>query len=289
MAAVPLRKAEPNAEADAYIAFEKACVSFGREEYREAAQLFREAATIKPDFVEAHFNLGMALMALRQGMGAAAAFRRATELNPDRYAWLYDGLQDISTRDSFSLVLDEPLYFVYPKNFEAFGGRFIIFDDPLRKDIGRYFSYSKEAMESAIDLNAAADSLGLSKERALHALEQAATEATRGRAKEPPRPDWIEAHKQGIEVPEFIEKTFPVELADGTMHRGMFDRYQNLRRDFHAYQRHHKLPEWLMKVPTKAEWDKEHAELLLPDEVRRHEREAKRARRRQGKAAVHRL
>jgi hypothetical protein len=142
---------------------------------------------------------------------------------------------------------------------------------------------------AATDLNAAADELGLSKERAFEALKREAAEAARettARTEEPPRPDWIEAHKRGVEVPEFIEKTFAAELADDAMHKGLFDRYKNLRRDFHAYQRHHELPAWLKAIPTQKEWkDRQPPEAPAPlvplartDDVRRYEREAKRAR-----------
>jgi hypothetical protein len=105
------------------------------------------------------------------------------------------------------------------------------------------------------------------------------------RAKAEPRPEWIKAHKQGVQVPEFVKEKFAAELANGTMHRGMFDQYKNLRRDFHAYQRHHKLPEWLAAIPTKAEWDKHHPPAPLPaEEVRRLERETRRAQRHQRRA-----
>ena len=121
--------------------------------------------------------------------------------------------------------------------------------------------------------------------KVLAEFEGAADIVVAGKSAQDGRPDWIEAHKQGVEVPEFVKKAFVAELADGTMHRGMFDRYKNLRRDFHAYQRHHKLPEWLASIPTKSEWDKQHPPAPLPaEEVKRLEREARRAQRHQRRA-----
>ena len=43
---------------------------------------YRQAVAIKPDFVEAHSNLGVALMALGNPVDAAASYRRAIEINP---------------------------------------------------------------------------------------------------------------------------------------------------------------------------------------------------------------
>ena len=78
---------------------------------------------------------------------------------------------------------------------------------------------------------------------------------TTARAKEPPRPDWIEAHKRGVTVPEFIKDAFAVELRDGSMHKGLLGRYENLRRDFYSYKRSNELPGWLKAVPTQDEWN----------------------------------
>jgi tetratricopeptide (TPR) repeat protein len=87
-------------------------------------------------------------------------------------------------------------------------------------------------------------------------IEHAAKETTGRRSKEPPRPDWIEAHKRGVTVPDFIERAFAAEIADRTMHKGLFSRYENLRRDFYSYQRSNELPDWLKAIPTQDEWDK---------------------------------
>jgi hypothetical protein len=144
--------------------------------------------------------------------------------------------------------------------------------------------------DAAIDLNAAADERGVSREDVLTLIERIAAETARettARTKEEPRPDWIEARKQGKAVPDFIERAFAPELADDAMHKGLFDRYKNLRRDFHAYQRHHVLPEWLKAIPTQKEWTDRHPPVAVKptrpvrpgvpsDEVRRFNREAKR-------------
>ena len=110
-------------------------------------------------------------------------------------------------------------------------------------------------------------------------LRDAATETT-ARAKEPPRPDWIEARKHGVALPDFIAEKFETELRDGTMTRALLNRYDKLPSDFYGYPRHHEMPEWLKAIPTKAEWDKRHPPEPVPvEELRRVEREAKRANR----------
>lgn len=85
-------------------------------------------------------------------------------------------------------------------------------------------------------------------------LDDAATETVR-RMKETPRQDWIEAHKRGETLPDFIKQAFTAELADGTMHKGLFSRYKNLRRDFYSYKRSNELPDWLKAIPTQDEWN----------------------------------
>ena len=84
-------------------------------------------------------------------------------------------------------------------------------------------------------------------------LEHAATETIT--SKERPRPDWIEAHKRGVTVPEFIKDAFAVELRDGSMHKGLFSRYENLRRDFYSYKRSNELSDWLKAIPTQEDWN----------------------------------
>ena len=49
----------------------------------EAAQLYGKAVQRRPDFVEAHYNLGNALMKSNRAEDAVRAFRRAAELKPD--------------------------------------------------------------------------------------------------------------------------------------------------------------------------------------------------------------
>ncbi|HKF74315.1 MAG TPA: tetratricopeptide repeat protein [Stellaceae bacterium] len=52
----------------------------------EAAALYGRAVRRRPDFVEAHYNLGNALMKLGRSEAAVAAYRRAAELKPDLVA-----------------------------------------------------------------------------------------------------------------------------------------------------------------------------------------------------------
>jgi hypothetical protein len=110
-------------------------------------------------------------------------------------------------------------------------------------------------------------------------------------AKATPRPDWIEAHKTGEEVPDFIKRAFAAELADGTMHKGLLSRYENLRRDYYSYKRSNELPDWLRAIPKEKDWnDRQVAEgKVAPVEViRSAERDRKRiaAARRRGVAAA---
>jgi tetratricopeptide (TPR) repeat protein len=49
----------------------------------QALGLFREAVTLKPDFAEAHCNLGITLVETEQIPEATAAFRKAVALKPD--------------------------------------------------------------------------------------------------------------------------------------------------------------------------------------------------------------
>jgi tetratricopeptide (TPR) repeat protein len=146
--------------------------------------------------------------------------------------------------------------------------------------------YNSDLMgDAAHDLNALAANLGLTFEEA--AAKLTARETT-GRATAEPRPDWIEAHKRGVTVPEFIREAFAIELRDRSMHKGLFSRYENLRRDFYAYKRHHKLPDWLKAVPKESDWnDKQVAEGKMNIEaIRSGERERKRVSAAQGRGVV---
>jgi protein O-GlcNAc transferase len=51
--------------------------------YADAAQSYRSALVLRPDFIEAHFYLGVVLQTLGQLDTAAASFSRALELKPD--------------------------------------------------------------------------------------------------------------------------------------------------------------------------------------------------------------
>ena len=173
-------------------------------------------------------------------------------------------------------------------------GKFFVFDEintdidsgsgardasDIVADLAAYFAVARKAFEKGVsvaELDEAIDDKLAAK---------AAARETTGRAKEPPRSDWIEAHKKGVEVPDFIKQAFAAEIADGSMHKGLFSRYKNLRRDFYSYQRSNELPGWLKAVPTEKEWNALHPPKPVPlEELRRVERDAKRARRHQKRA-----
>src|SRR5581483_8180954 len=56
-----------------------------------AVELYRQVIALRPDFAEAHSNLGVALAALGRLPDAAAQYRRALTLNP-RLADVYRNL-----------------------------------------------------------------------------------------------------------------------------------------------------------------------------------------------------
>ena len=145
--------------------------------------------------------------------------------------------------------------------------------------------YNIDTMDAAARIKAAAELLSsvYPAERVGRALKDLAAETARettGRAKEAPRPDWIEARARGVTLTDFIAEKFEAELRDGTMTRALLNRFDKLPSDFYGYPRHHDMPEWLKAIPTKAEWDKRHApEPVRTDEVRRYERETRRLQR----------
>ena len=55
----------------------------GSRQLDEAIACYRRALELQPQFVEAHFNLGNALIEQGQIAEAMACFRRAVQLNPD--------------------------------------------------------------------------------------------------------------------------------------------------------------------------------------------------------------
>ena len=58
-------------------------IAFELGEIAQSAELHRQALALKPDFVEAQYNLGNALQALGRLEEASEAYRRALELKPD--------------------------------------------------------------------------------------------------------------------------------------------------------------------------------------------------------------
>ena len=57
----------------------------GQERLDEAAERYRQASQIEPDFAEAHYNLGVVLQWQGKAIDAAGAFRRAINLKPDYF------------------------------------------------------------------------------------------------------------------------------------------------------------------------------------------------------------
>ncbi len=60
-------------------------------DYERAAAAFRRAVSLKDDYTEAHYNLGVALAGLKRFEEAASAYKRTTELKPS-YAPAWNGL-----------------------------------------------------------------------------------------------------------------------------------------------------------------------------------------------------
>lgn len=57
--------------------------AYKSQKYGEAADRFRDAADVLPDYPEIHATIGTALMRKKDYAGAEAAYRRAQELDPD--------------------------------------------------------------------------------------------------------------------------------------------------------------------------------------------------------------
>jgi Flp pilus assembly protein TadD len=65
------------------ILLDRAAAHEKKREWPQAITQLREAATISPDLVDAHYRLGLALVeGSRDGAGAEAAFRRVLEIEP---------------------------------------------------------------------------------------------------------------------------------------------------------------------------------------------------------------
>jgi Flp pilus assembly protein TadD len=58
---------------------------YARGQWREAAEVFRVAAELQPDFPEVHLNLGAAYLRLGRTDSARACFERETRLHPTRF------------------------------------------------------------------------------------------------------------------------------------------------------------------------------------------------------------
>ncbi len=71
------------AAADAQRAFDEGVRSMKAKRYREAGEAFQRAVVARPDFAEAHSNLGFALRNSGRVDDAIAAYREAIRLKPD--------------------------------------------------------------------------------------------------------------------------------------------------------------------------------------------------------------
>jgi tetratricopeptide (TPR) repeat protein len=80
----PAATAELEANAPLYmVAFFEGYQRGVAGEYEQAARLFRQVITEKPDYASAHYNLGVTLREQGREATAIAAFRRAIRLRPD--------------------------------------------------------------------------------------------------------------------------------------------------------------------------------------------------------------
>jgi tetratricopeptide (TPR) repeat protein len=57
-------------------------VLFNKGQYQEAAESYREANRLNPNLAHAHYNLGMALLRLKDPGAAQVEFKEATRLDP---------------------------------------------------------------------------------------------------------------------------------------------------------------------------------------------------------------
>ncbi len=83
-----------------------------QERYAEAADSFERAVQLKPDFGEAHYNLGFALARTGRGRDALQPFRDAIRFSPefiDAYILLADLLHQTGGRDEAGRVIQRAL------------------------------------------------------------------------------------------------------------------------------------------------------------------------------------
>src|SRR5512136_2839388 len=61
----------------------EAMIGTSKENSEDQADLFRKAISIKPDFIEAHFNLGLIYINQKKLQEAGEAFKTVQKLNPE--------------------------------------------------------------------------------------------------------------------------------------------------------------------------------------------------------------
>jgi uncharacterized membrane protein len=112
--------------------------------------------------------------------------------------------------------------------------------------------------DAAIDLNAAADELGLSKERAFEALKREAANASREttrRAKAKRRLKWDKDRLPDENPAAFAWRAYQAEAKAGTLHRGVIGQEDKLlAKKLANWLRTHAMPEGI-DIPTLPEWN----------------------------------
>jgi tetratricopeptide (TPR) repeat protein len=249
--------------------------NLGRRE--EAVAACEEAVAINPILGLGHAALGDTLCNVGRWAEAIEAYQRALELSDtkEEYAFVARSLSRIAKYQSADIkeLTSKLEGFVESKAPEYTGDT-----------MGDAATTTAELIALARQVPDA--KRGDASDYLKSLVVDVATETT-DRATATPHPDWIETrHKHGLKVlPDFIAEKFAAELGGGTMHRGLFSRYENLRRDFYGYQRSNELPAWLEAVPTEAEWNKRNPPKAVPAaEVKRVWRDAQRIRRQHQRA-----
>jgi len=231
-----------------------------------AIKLFREATVLKPDFAEAHYNIGYLLTEIEQFPEAIAPFRKAAALKPDN-ADIHNNLgfalaknkqfreaitafrkarkvePDINKRRAITLRIKD---YVEKENE-------VEFDESNRPD------YNNDTMdEAAKACLPAADYFGLPVEvvtETLAKLRAKAARETTARAAAKPRLKWNKDNRPDEDPAHFAWRAYQAEAEAGTLHRGLIGQEDKLlRRDLNNWLRTHPMPEGI-DIPTKPEWN----------------------------------
>ncbi|MBI4698921.1 MAG: tetratricopeptide repeat protein [Nitrospirae bacterium] len=93
-----------------------------KAEYSQAIDAFKQAIRLKPDYAEAHCNLGHALYGFHRYTEAADAYKKAVEIKPG-YGEAYIGLGIVSSmlgRNDEAVEALKKAVKIYPKNAEVY-------------------------------------------------------------------------------------------------------------------------------------------------------------------------